>query len=98
MSMYQLKVILVVDLELITMQRCEKCLLFLNLYALAKSVAPDPTEYQASWIKQQKRRPAFAPFSSRSPRFSDDLLDKECFPGYHFSFIELECCPLQLGT
>ncbi|XP_042317391.1 protein pitchfork [Sceloporus undulatus] len=48
---------------------------------IKKPVVPDPAEYQAAWIKQHKHRPAFAPFSSHSPRFSDKLLDKDFFPG-----------------
>nr|XP_060628615.1 ciliary microtubule-associated protein 3 [Anolis sagrei ordinatus] len=48
---------------------------------IGKHVVPDPTVYQGDHSKEQKRQPAFAPFGRRSPRFSDYLLPKECFPG-----------------
>nr|XP_020652481.1 protein pitchfork isoform X1 [Pogona vitticeps] len=46
-----------------------------------KQVAPDPTVYQALWVKDHKHKPAYAPFQSYTPRFSEQHLDKEFFPG-----------------
>ncbi|XP_053102749.1 protein pitchfork isoform X3 [Hemicordylus capensis] len=48
---------------------------------ISKIVTPAPTTYQAIWIKEQKHQAAYAPFSSRLPRFSERVMDRELFPG-----------------
>ncbi|KFW08118.1 Protein pitchfork, partial [Eurypyga helias] len=46
-----------------------------------QTVTPSPAMYQSSWKKERKCQPAYAPFSSKTPRFPDKPSDKEFFPG-----------------
>ncbi|XP_061488238.1 ciliary microtubule-associated protein 3 [Rhineura floridana] len=50
---------------------------------LNKHVTPAPTTYQSIWIKDHHKhhQPAFAPFHSNIPRFTEQLQDKDFFPG-----------------
>ncbi|NXK05245.1 PIFO protein, partial [Herpetotheres cachinnans] len=46
-----------------------------------QTVTPGPAAYQSFWKKERKCQPAYAPFSTKTPRFPDKLSDKEFFPG-----------------
>ncbi|KFO77035.1 Protein pitchfork, partial [Cuculus canorus] len=46
-----------------------------------QTVTPGPAMYQSFWGKERKCQPAYAPFSSKIPRFPDKLTDKELLPG-----------------
>ncbi|XP_060089254.1 ciliary microtubule-associated protein 3 isoform X2 [Heteronotia binoei] len=46
-----------------------------------KCVTPGPTSYQTILPKDQMIHPKYAVFSSKSPRFSQKVLDTELFPG-----------------
>ncbi|XP_063153637.1 ciliary microtubule-associated protein 3 [Candoia aspera] len=46
-----------------------------------KHVTPAPTTYQSIWIKEQKHKPSHFPFHSNIPRFSEQVQDRELFPG-----------------
>ncbi|XP_005447222.1 protein pitchfork [Falco biarmicus] len=45
-----------------------------------QTVTPSPATYQSFWNKEGKCQPAYAPFSTRTPRFPDKPSDKN-FPG-----------------
>ncbi|XP_044287906.1 protein pitchfork [Varanus komodoensis] len=47
----------------------------------SKHVSPCPTTYQTIRIKDHKYKPGTVPFCSNSERFSEQLLDKDFFPG-----------------
>uniref|UniRef100_A0A8C4UMW0 Primary cilia formation n=1 Tax=Falco tinnunculus TaxID=100819 RepID=A0A8C4UMW0_FALTI len=49
-------------------------------FSLLQTVTPSPATYQSFWNKEGKRQPAYAPFSTRTPRFPDKPSDKN-FPG-----------------
>ncbi|NWU69290.1 PIFO protein, partial [Pterocles burchelli] len=46
-----------------------------------QTVTPSPAQYQSFWMKEKKCQPAWAPFSTKTPRFPDKPPDKELFPG-----------------
>ncbi|XP_048351768.1 protein pitchfork [Sphaerodactylus townsendi] len=46
-----------------------------------KCVTPGPTAYQAMLTKDRKTPPMYAAFSSKSPRFSQKVLEADLFPG-----------------
>ncbi|KFV52114.1 Protein pitchfork, partial [Tyto alba] len=46
-----------------------------------QTVTPSPATYQSFWKKERKCQPAYAPFSTKTPRFPDKPSDKEFFPG-----------------
>ncbi|NXI70336.1 PIFO protein, partial [Anseranas semipalmata] len=46
-----------------------------------QTVTPGPGMYQSFWNKERKCQPAYAPFSTKTPRFPDKPSNKELFPG-----------------
>ncbi|XP_009933132.2 ciliary microtubule-associated protein 3 [Opisthocomus hoazin] len=46
-----------------------------------QTVTPSPGTYQSFWMKERKCKPAYAPFSTKTPRFPDKPSDKQFFPG-----------------
>ncbi|NXS60480.1 PIFO protein, partial [Brachypteracias leptosomus] len=46
-----------------------------------QTVTPDPARYQPSWKEERKLQPAYAPFSTKTPRFPHKPSDKAFFPG-----------------
>ncbi|XP_061219156.1 ciliary microtubule-associated protein 3 [Neopsephotus bourkii] len=46
-----------------------------------QTVTPSPATYQPFWNKERECQPAYAPFSTKTPRFPHKPSDRELFPG-----------------
>ncbi|XP_065554340.1 ciliary microtubule-associated protein 3 isoform X3 [Lathamus discolor] len=46
-----------------------------------QTVTPSPAKYQPFWKKERECQPAYAPFSTKTPRFPHKPSDRELFPG-----------------